>query len=258
MDIDMILISYINSNALDTTDGQIALTIFENLYSFNTINGSELAELCNVSTSAITRFCKKIGLEGFFELKYLISQYHIRMQQKFKLEGHNLLDMTPESYIDLQIKHLNSYKENFNHQAMSELVDLITTADKITILGNHQSIAAAIQMQATLFQIGIVSTVLLSPIEQQEFLTTAHPDDHLVIIFSISGVFFDRKSKISITPDNTFALITYNADPPRKKDYKLILSSNSPMDYTVDHIHFSLTNSLIAMALYQYYNRNSD
>lgn len=37
-------------------------------------NLKSLAQKCNVSTSAIVRFSKRISLQGFSELKYLLRQ----------------------------------------------------------------------------------------------------------------------------------------------------------------------------------------
>lgn len=105
-DIRARLYSFINSETRESTDNKIAFTIYENLDNLKNVTSSELASICNVSTSAITRFCKRLGLEGFFELHYLINYHQRRPHEKFFIENIDSKKVSLIDYVDLQIDEI--------------------------------------------------------------------------------------------------------------------------------------------------------
>src|SRR5699024_3379728 len=66
-----------NFDQLTDTDRHIWKVIKARKNSVSILNLDELAQRCNVSPSAIVRFSKRISLQGFSELKYLIKQENI-------------------------------------------------------------------------------------------------------------------------------------------------------------------------------------
>ena len=60
------LLNVINRESSDSMNFIIAQYILENLDRRKVITTKELADNCNVSKSSISRFCRKIGYEGFY------------------------------------------------------------------------------------------------------------------------------------------------------------------------------------------------
>ena len=93
-ELTIILMSLLGNEDPGSTDYVIADYILKNVESLAKVSTSTLAENCNVSKASISRFCKKIGLEDFFELKYLIKK-HLPgkiISQKYAFEGNNVTE----------------------------------------------------------------------------------------------------------------------------------------------------------------------
>lgn len=247
-DIHIILISFIDKES-NTTDGHIAEVIFNHLNQLEDVSISELAELCNVSKSAITRFCRHIGLEGLFELRYLIKKYQKRARDKFVIDGVDSKTLSHQAYIDLQLQELANFKTLYQEDKVKKLAQWLNSYSQIVLMGNLQSNAAAFLLQATLLQLDIISQVITSPQKQKEFLETSR-EDCLILIFSLSGIFITRY-QYARHEKTKLVLLTNNPTPPNQEFYDLILCMGTRADYSTDHVPLTLMTNLIALACYQ-------
>ena len=106
------------------TDGRKPLTIHE------------LARELSISSSSITRFCKKIGLNNFKELMYLYEQ-HLNMQNAPQISNISL-DLQSEYF---RIFHL--VDQNFDAKAMEQVCRYIYEHRIINIFAFGLSATAA-------------------------------------------------------------------------------------------------------------------
>ena len=106
------------------TDGRKPLTIHE------------LARELSISSSSITRFCKKIGLNNFKELMYLYEQ-HLNMQNAPQISNISL-DLQSEYF---RIFHL--VDQNFDAKAMGQVCRYIYEHRIINIFAFGLSATAA-------------------------------------------------------------------------------------------------------------------
>lgn len=252
-DIRIILNSFINSESTESADGKIAMTIFENINSLGDYTSTDLAKLCNVSNSAITRFCKRIGLEGFYELHYLIKKYQRRPEQKFHIENEDSKSLSLTRYIDLQMEQILHLRDNLEIDKLFQLAHLLFSYKNIVLMGILQSSTSALQLQATLLQNDIVSRVLVSPVKQRSFFDNLK-EDSLVIVFSVSGNLLQRvlgEGMVPKTPRSKYVLITQNENLKSPRHYDLVINTRTTLDYSSDHVPFSVICSLIALACYQ-------
>ncbi|MHC5373357.1 MurR/RpiR family transcriptional regulator [Enterococcus sp. LJL120] len=251
-DIHTILISFID-NETNTTDSHIAKTIFNQLNQLENTSIEELSSLCNVSKSAISRFCKKIGFEGMFELRYLINKFIHRRRDKFSIEGYDAKLISHQDYIDLQLKELASFKQHYQEAQVHQLAQYLCQYQKIVMMGNLQSTTPAILLQATLLQLDIVTQVITSPQKQKEFFETPQ-ENCLILIFSLSGILLTRynyKQFLQKPAGTKLVLLTNNETPLHKELYDLIIQLRTKNDYSTDHVPFILLTNLIALACYQ-------
>ena len=115
----------------------------------------EIAEKAGVSKSALLRFCKKIGYEGFAEFKYDVS--------KFLLSGggnDDNTDSSVSSILSLYSRQITSLSESFTASSFNLLTDLILNSDRIRIFGIHESGLSATYMSYRLSALGIDSEAI--------------------------------------------------------------------------------------------------
>lgn len=141
----------------------------------------EIAEKAGVSKSALLRFCKKIGYEGFAEFKYDVS--------KFLLSGggnDDNTDSSVSSILSLYSRQITSLSESFTASSFNLLTDLILNSDRIRIFGIHESGLSATYMSYRLSALGIDSEAISNAASFHSKISCAKRND-LNIFFSVSG-----------------------------------------------------------------------
>jgi len=204
-----ILYSIMNSEPAESTDSKIAYFIYQNIDSLDNVSATQLAKMCNVSTSAITRFCKKLGLDGFYDLYYLIKSYQrdpeAKPDKKFNIHKCPSKSISLTDYIDLQVKEIETLKDNLDVDKVFDLAHLLYEYKTIYLMGISQSLSSALNLQAALSFNGIFSQVISIPVKQKEILSNLS-EETLVIIFSESGNFikntFGKEKLVSILSFN--------------------------------------------------------
>jgi DNA-binding MurR/RpiR family transcriptional regulator len=184
----IILLTQIASQPNDTTESQIAYYILSHLDSIQNDSISELATKCNVSNSSISRFCRKVGLNDFSELKEGLNS------QSFKFE----VASNSNDNVTRIIEHASKVQESINEvvqtidtNVLKELAKDIHQYKQVTILGLLKASTAAINLQVDLLMFGKLVNVKLTYFDQLDFISHANQND-LVIIFSYTGAYFEE------------------------------------------------------------------
>lgn len=193
LNIVIMLISTMNSEPFNSNNYRIAKHLLEHIYALEDISIGELAKQCYVSNSSISRFCKDIGLDDFNDLKRQIAKYHViksRVKEKFDFE--NADEEKPvESFIDSVIKNLNLLKYSLHKDDISDLVEDIYNYKYVAAFGYLQSQSVALDLQYDLQTSGKHIHTSMKYTEQLEYFESAD-EEHLIIIFSLSGSYFQR------------------------------------------------------------------
>lgn len=111
---------------LNKIDENIAKILYSERHEIVNKNISEVAEHCNVSPSKITKYCKKIGLDGFKELKYKMVAYDI------------MPSSTSQSFLSLRQKN-EEFWDKFDYQKFDEFKQLLLETEKIIFFGKGPS-----------------------------------------------------------------------------------------------------------------------
>ncbi|MDV4152016.1 MurR/RpiR family transcriptional regulator [Clostridium sp. AL.422] len=159
-----------------------------------------------VSKSALLRFCKKCGYEGFSEFKYELSRY---------IHSGNIEKNTDDSskeIIKLFIEKLAIINESNLDNNIEALANEILNANKIKIYGLHETGLAAKHLQYRLTTIGIDSeSVTDNSLIAEKALFSTKKD--LNIYFSLSSLttIINESIENSLKNNCKIALITQNS-----------------------------------------------
>ncbi|QGH36231.1 SIS domain-containing protein [Gracilibacillus salitolerans] len=159
----------------------------------------EVTQSVGVGDATVIRFCKKIGFEGFQELKLQIAT-----------EDFSHKTPTFESYIDMI---QNNFKEAIDKtitliddEVLNKAIDTIVHAQRILIYGVGASGIAAQEAQASFLRVGRnVKAVTDSQFQAMESATLGDKD--VVIALSLSGRTKDTLDAISIAKKSNATVI---------------------------------------------------
>ena len=169
-----------------------------------------------VSKSALLRFCKKCGYEGFSEFKYELSRYiHSGNIQKNS-------DNSSKEIIYLFIEKLEIINESNLDKSIEVLANEILNANKIKIYGLHETGLAAKHLQYRLTTIGIDSeSITDNSLIAEKALFSTKKD--LNIYFSLSALttIINESIENSLKNKSKTALVTQNS----KSKFSKLLSN---------------------------------
>ena len=173
-------------------------------------SATDLSKDYHVSQATITRFCQKLGYDGFNEFKFDVFRYQ-KQGVTSTLEENNSLDL----YIHL----INIIKQSIDYSMIEKLANDIIHAESIYISGYHKSYLPAKMLQYNLFKLNKKALVLHSD-ELHELSQIIHQND-IFIFFTNRGNGLSRtKSLIKDLKEEInfqLALITMNEKISIKK-----------------------------------------
>ncbi|MDD3028275.1 MAG: MurR/RpiR family transcriptional regulator [Erysipelotrichaceae bacterium] len=137
---------------------------------------SSISKKYKVSQSTITRFCQKLGYDGFNEFKFDVFRFE-KQGSESRIENDTLLS----NYCQL----IGILDDTLDYDKMNKLAGDIIRSDSVIVTGAHKSSLPAKMMQYNLFKIG-KKAIFISNDEMQEMPHIATKDD-LVLIFTNSG-----------------------------------------------------------------------
>lgn len=116
----IILLATLNSEPIDSSDYRISKFILSNLDQMPAYNISQLAKACYVSPSSISRFCRKIGFQEFYELKQQFFHWEDMGPYKFQYPGKRNDDLL-DSYLNSTIENLELLRNSLDKEAIHQL-----------------------------------------------------------------------------------------------------------------------------------------
>ena len=151
------------------------------------VSVEQIAADCFVSRSAVSRFCRDIGLEDFAELKELLAD----SEKTFDRIGGDLPAREQgQRFARLAAESMIQAAGSLDYSAVQCLAVEIAAASRIACFGLLKAETAALSLQSDLVMLGKHAVTKVAFREQMEYLASAGPED-LVLIFSYRGVYFD-------------------------------------------------------------------
>ena len=183
----VVFLSTIASEKKDNTNSQIAAYLLDHLEESRSMGIRDLAEVCSVSVSSLSRFCREIGLRDFAELKELLltSDLHFQTSGDRQSPG----DMARE-YGELVTASIRQAQETVDMRAISRLCGELKKYRRTAVFGLLKAGAVALNLQGDLLMLGKQVYTNISYSQQMQYLLSASEED-LILIFSYTGSYFD-------------------------------------------------------------------
>lgn len=143
-------------SAFSANEKKIADYILQNKASIKNMNIKDLAAKADTSTSSITRFCKRINIDGFVDMKIALRSL---------ASGHPSKEM-PTVYDDIYSYYTQVIAETnqmIEDQAIETVGDWIKNANKTVIYGIGSSGFTAAELAQRLIRMGLNATGLRIP-----------------------------------------------------------------------------------------------
>lgn len=163
-----------NFDQLTDTDRHIWKVIKARKNSVSILNLDELAQRCNVSPSAIVRFSKRISLQGFSELKYLIKQENI---------PHKVNQDIFQQYKN----QLNEFIDNIIRRDFTDICKDIVNSKKIFVYGTGTLQRNIAQEIRRLFLTINITIFFIEGVDELSSLIKSLTQSDMVILITLKG-----------------------------------------------------------------------
>lgn len=234
---------------------QIANTLVTKASSIKHTSSSSLAKLCNVSKPSISRFCKNLGYDDFYDFRAELNQYIPDRGTKYNLDGFDTnkegdIDINwMEAYLNKIEKNISILKSSSFLKQVEELVEDIHDYNQVILMGNMQSGNTASNLHNNL-HIPKNNILAITGLKGQISALNELKPNRLFIIFSVSGEYYSALFPAGEIPiqrsDSKVWMITTNPALRRVEGVDVILNCKTGSDVASSNICMELAAELIA------------
>ncbi len=178
----------INTSILNELETEIHQKLKNAIKDTPTLTIKTASEICNVSPSKISKFCKKIGFDNYKQYKLFISTGKL-------VNSNETSD---------ELKRIENYCKTFDHKKSLKLAKLISKSKRVILLGMGPSLIA---IEYFAYRLRIVSTVDVLTTSEQFFINNHVSNNSLIIIYTATGKFTSYASLIAFCEENNYSYI---------------------------------------------------
>lgn len=199
------LLATLNAEKIDSTNYHIALILLTNYDLISNMSIGEIANLCSVSKSTISKFARSLGFDDYFDLK---DSSHF-VENRFNNDKNfndNVLGF-------INTHGIEAYKYAIQND-ITEFLGKIYTSHTIRLandIQSHKIVGAfgllfselgAIDLQYKLAYSNKYLVTFQDDKKQEKFICEAD-EDTLIILYSNSGTFIDKQQIVLGQPKKT-------------------------------------------------------
>lgn len=194
-------------------------------------NVSELAELSGVSDATVIRMCKRIGYEGYYQMKIKLS-HDLGKDRIIQLQNGNQKPENVNDVYQVIVSNLLYTAKQLDMQLMLNCVKLIKSSQTVYIVATGNTIPIAMDMAFRLGRFGVkaVSSVIAEYYLGNIGLATSQD---LVIGITRSGSSKQVMQALELAKERNIKTITITDSPrspvARVSDYILCTMVNNPI-----------------------------
>ncbi len=241
-------------DALGKAEKKIADVLLNNDKSVPSMFIGDFAQLCDCSVATVTRFSKKLGFNGFPQLKIALAR-----EKDFSPVGENITAADTAAEVFAKICNdiygsLERTKKSINADELQKCCEAVISADKIFIFGLGNSASVAQDAAHKLFRLGKDSTAYTDN-HMQAIAATHTGKGSLVIGVSHSGKSKDIVEALKLSRENgaTTVAITSLGNHPLKKVSDIVLNTVSEeTNYRILGLSSRIAQLAIIDAIYSY------
>lgn len=179
---------------LTPTEQQLASTVLSLGERLQTYSIKEFARAASASVPSVHRFCKKLGLEGFKELKVELARTAARRDHdaspvniNFPFSTGDRADTVAREMQSVYEATLHDTRELLDSNSLEHAAELIKHADVVDIYTQSHNLYPATMFRDRLLSVGKAATCF-EGYEQMIRTALASDDSHLAIAISYSGL----------------------------------------------------------------------
>lgn len=207
------LSSFVSTERSDSTEYHIAKKMLDNIEHIPDYSISEMANMCDVSKSKLSKFVRKLGYEDYIDFKWSSESEEGRLYYTDKDTTINITDYicqnSVNSYLQILFNDINNMFENADITKIDLLVKYIHDYKNVASFGMGYSESAALDLSYKMaFYLKYIFTTLNMD-EQLNYIEKAK-DDTLVIVFSNLGSYIKNQGKVFKHTKAKVVLITSN------------------------------------------------
>ena len=156
--LDCITVLY---DQLFDAEKKIAKFILNNPKKVVDMTVSELAEISDVSIASVSRFCRKVGLKGFAQLKISLAQELVDTHKSGEISNDISVDNSPQSLQNILANKITELKQTvnlINTDEFREILEGIRDASRVQVIAVGNTIPVAIDAAFKFNELGIPTT----------------------------------------------------------------------------------------------------
>lgn len=200
------LITFLNGQTIETTNYHIAVTMLDHYNSIWSMSIGEIAKLCDVSKSTVSKFARTLGFDDYIDLKDNAIFIENRFNNPLNYVSNIITSIENEGYseyFDSIIKDIDYFKTHLDLSTFDRVAKAIYTHEKVMAFGLIFSESAAIDLQYKLAYNGKFIHTFQDDLVQEGFLKSA-TEDTLILIFTNSGNYLTKQQIRAGTPKKSF------------------------------------------------------
>ena len=233
---------------------RIADWLFENSGDIISLSIIELAEQCDCGEATIVRFAKRLGLNGFQELKFSLAAENggPRVSNHITTDDSALeiyQKVCDDIYLSLE-KTKNSLKEEY----IAEAAEKLCNAGKIVIFGLGNSSAIAIDASHKFMRLGL-NAVAYTDNHLQVIAASHLKENDIAIGISHSGSSKDVVEALKIAKEHnasTIAITNCGKSPILKQSDIVLATTSEETQYNILALNSRIAQLAIIDTLYFY------
>lgn len=221
------------------------------------MNIEDLTKTLFVSKSAILRFCKKIGLSGFKELKVKLAQEVVVTKQdvdvNFPFSNSDNAEQIADKMKKLYEEAINDTLALFDYEQLNAIAKIINNASIVDIYTHAHNLNVANNFQDQLLSIGKNANCYQTRYNQR--LCALHSDEkHVAIIISYSGKASFIHSIVTKLAENETPIILIGKpksnEYPTLIQYQLFISDKENLQKRISQFSSHISLQYIMDVLY--------
>ena len=241
---------------------RIADWILENPKKIISLSIIELAEKCKCGEATIVRFAKRLGLNGFQELKFSLASENGGSPASTHITASDSAYEIYEKVCNDIYLSLEKTKNSLKEDALREAAEKICKADKIVIFGLGNSSAIAIDASHKFMRAGL-NAIAYTDNHMQVIAASHLKENDIAIGISHSGSSKDVVEALKIAKEHnatTIAITNSGKSPILKQSDIVLATSAKETEYNILALNSRIAQLAIIDTLYFYivYNRSDD
>ncbi len=164
-----------NYNILTPNDQQVFKYILNNKEKCKNMTSQQLADACHISRTTLLRFCRKLDLNSFAELKYLLKSLDIETNKSTSID------------IDEACDNYHKIIDEIKNREYEDICSLIYKANTVYIYGTGNAQKAESEEFKRIFLAAGKCVIDLFDLGEVQMMQNQFADKDLFVIISLSG-----------------------------------------------------------------------